>query len=182
MRRNQAVLSFTDEQRDDLTQWAQSPTLPASDMFRDRLILALADCESYRHIMTTLGTTAPTISRWKQRFEEDGIDGLNPRQKGSQPRVADAAVQAGIARRAQQKPPDGSTRWSCRKLAQELGVSKTTVQRVLVQAKLRPHRLDRYMASNDPEFEQKAAHIIGLYLNPQHPAVFCVDEKTAIQH
>src|SRR5579863_4461989 len=47
---------------------------------------------------------------------------------------------------------------------------------------MRPHRLDRYINSNDPEFEQKAADIIGLYLNtPQHAAVFCVDEKTGIQ-
>ena len=47
---------------------------------------------------------------------------------------------------------------------------------------LKPHRLERYMASDDPEFEAKAADIIGLYLNPpQHAAVFCVDEKTAIQ-
>ena len=61
-------------------------------------------------------------------------------------------------------------------------MSKSTVQRVLTQAQLRPHRLDRYMASNDPDFERKAADIIGLYLNPpQHAAVFCVDEKTAIQ-
>ena len=38
------------------------------------------------------------------------------------------------------------------------------------------------MASNDPQFEEKAADIIGLYLNPpQHAAVFCVDEKSAIQ-
>jgi hypothetical protein len=38
------------------------------------------------------------------------------------------------------------------------------------------------MASHDPEFEAKAADIIGLYMNPpQHAAVFCVDEKTAIQ-
>ena len=182
MRRNQAVLILTDEQRMDLTQWAQSRTLPAGDVFRARLILALADGQSYRHIMITLGTTAPTISRWKQRFEEDGIDGLNPRHKGSQPRVADAAVQARIARKTQQKPPDGSTHWSCRKMAEALGVSKSTVQRVWAQARLKPHRLDRYMASNDPLFEQKAADIIGLYMNPpQHAAVFCVDEKTAIQ-
>jgi len=38
------------------------------------------------------------------------------------------------------------------------------------------------MASNDPQFEEKAADIIGLYLHPpQRAAVFCVDEKTAIQ-
>jgi len=47
---------------------------------------------------------------------------------------------------------------------------------------LKPHRLERYMASNDPQFEAKAADVIGLYLNPPaHAAVFCVDEKTAIQ-
>jgi transposase len=117
MRRNQAVLSLTDEQREDLTQWAHSRTLPAGDVFRARLVLALAEGQSYRHIMTTLQTTAPTISRWKQRFEKDGIEGLNPRHKGSRPRVADAAVQARIARKTQQKPSDGSTHWSCRKMA-----------------------------------------------------------------
>jgi hypothetical protein len=89
---------------------------------------------------------------------------------------------ARLVRRVQQKPSHGSTHWSCRKLAQELGLSKSTVQRILRQTKLKPHRLVRYMASNDPEFEQKAADIIGLYMNPpQHAAVFFVDEKSAIQ-
>jgi hypothetical protein len=78
--------------------------------------------------------------------------------------------------------PTLSTHWSCRKLAEELGVSNSTVQRILAQTKLRPHRLESYMASNDPEFESKAADIIGLYLNPpQHAAVFCVGEERAIQ-
>lgn len=87
-----------------------------------------------------------------------------------------------MIRRAQQKLADGSTHWSCRKLAQELALSKSTVQRILAQAQLEPHRLERYVASNDPDFEPKAADIIGLYLNPpQHAAVFCLDEKTAIQ-
>jgi len=96
--------------------------------------------------------------------------------------VANAAVQAKIARRTQQKPSDGSTHWSCRKMAAALGLSKSTVQRVWAQTRLKPHRLERYLASSDPLFEEKAADIIGLYLNPpQHAAVFCIDEKTAIQ-
>jgi transposase len=108
--------------------------------------------------------------------------GLQAQHRGSRPRTVTPAVQASILRRARQKPSDGSTHWTCRKLAEESGVSKSAVQGVLTQAKLRPHRLDRYMASDDPEFERKAADIIGLYLNPpQHAAVFCVDEKTAIQ-
>src|SRR5437868_7654838 len=97
-------------------------------------------------------------------------------------RTVTPAVQGRIIRRAQQKPSDGSTHWSGRKLAATLGLSKASVQRVLAQAKLKPHRLERYMASNDPQFEEKAADIIGLYVNPpQHAAVFCVDEKSAIQ-
>ena len=103
---------------------------------------------------------------------------LDPRHKGSQTRVATAVVQARIARKTQQKPSDGSTHWPCRKMAEALGLSKSTVQRVWAQARLKPHRLDRYLASNDPRFEEKAADIIGLYMNPpQHAAVFCVDER-----
>ena len=77
-------------------------------------------------------------------------------------------------------PPPGHD--ECRALAAALGVSKDAVHRVWREAGLKPHRLERYMASDDPDFESKAADIIGLYLNPpQHAAVFCVDEKTAIQ-
>jgi transposase len=176
------LLLITESQREELAKWAQSRTLPAGDVFRAKLILALADGCTWAQIATTLRTTKKTIAMWKSRFEERGIAGLEPRHKGSRPRAATAAVQARVARRVQQKPPDGSTHWSCRKLAVDLGMSHATVQRILAQAKLQPHRLDRYMASNDPDFETKAADIIGLYLNPpQHAAVFCVDEKTAIQ-
>jgi len=180
--RYRELLQITEDQREELKRWAQSRTLSAGDVFRAKLILSLADGSTWAQIAATLQTSKKTIAVWKSRFEENGIDGLEPRHKGSQPRAATAKVQARVARRVQQKPPDGSTHWSCRKLADDLGMSHATVQRILAQAKLRPHRLDRYMASNDPDFEKKAADVIGLYLNPpQHAAVFCVDEKTAIQ-
>ena len=80
------------------------------------------------------------------------------------------------------KPADGSTHWSMRKLGSALSISHMMVARVWAKHGLKPQRLDRYMASNDPDFERKAADIIGLYVNPPaHAAVFCVDEKTAIQ-
>src|SRR5499433_998636 len=177
-----SLLILSHGERDELTRWAQSRTLPAGDVFRARLILALADGRSYREIEKRLPTSPPTIARWRQRFEQHRIEGLNPRHKGSRPRLVTPAVQARILRRTLEAPPDGSTHWTCRKLAKAVGISKSTVQRVWNRAGLRPHRLDRYMASNDPDFETKAADIIGLYLNPpQHAAVFCLDEKTAIQ-
>src|ERR1700732_3783853 len=179
---NRNLLKLTDEQRQELRCWAQSRTLPAGDVFRARLILALGNGASYREIAKSLKTSGPTIARWKMRFERDGIAGLEGRHQGSKPRAATPMVQARVIRRVQQKPGDGSTHWSCRKLASELELSKSTVQRILAQAQLKPHRLERYMASNDPDFESKAADIIALYLQPpQHAAVFCLDEKTAIQ-
>ena len=163
-------------------RWSQSRSLPAGDVFRARLILALADGKTYAAVQREMRTTARTISRWKRRFEESGIEGLEAKHKGSMPRTATAPVQAKVCRKVQQKSQDGSTHWSVRKLAAEMGMSKSSVHRILAQARLQPHRLERYMASNDPEFEIKAADIIGLYLEPpQHAAVFCVDEKTAIQ-
>ena len=67
-------------------------------------------------------------------------------------------------------------------MAAVIGVGKELIRKVWKEADLRPHRLERYLASNDPQFEEKAAAIIGLYMHPpQHAAVFCVDEKSAIQ-
>ncbi len=93
-----------------------------------------------------------------------------------------ARLRARILAATRKPPKDGSTHWSCRKLAAALGIGKDAVHRTWQEAGLKPHRLERYMASDDPDFEAKAADIIGLYLNPpEHAAVFCVDEKTAIQ-
>lgn len=176
------MLRLTEGDHEELTRWSRSRTLAVRDVFVARLILALADGKSYSQIETELNTSRPTIARWKARFEKDGMAGLQSQHRGSKPRTVTAAVQAKVLRKTIQSPADGSTHWSCRKMAATLGVGKSTVQRIWSQARIKPHRLERYMASNDPEFEAKAADIIALYMEPpQHAAVFCVDEKTAIQ-
>jgi transposase len=178
---NDSVI-LSDSQRFELNRITQSRSLPAGYVFRARLILMLAEGLSYSTIKQRMGTTAPTISRWKQRFLASGIDGLDTSHPGQPASVLTPKLRARILSVTRRKPKDGSTHWSCRKLAAELGVSKDAVHRVWKEAGLKPHRLERYMASDDPDFETKAADIIGLYLNPpEHAAVFCVDEKTAIQ-
>ncbi len=177
------AIALTQDERAELEQMTQSRTLPAGDVFRARLILMLADGLPYRTIQERLDTTAPTISRWRERFEKQRVAGLlEIRHPGQRPSVITPALQAKVLEASRRKPADGSTHWSCRKMAQHLKTSKDTVQRIWRKAGLKPHRLERYMASDDPDFERKAADIIGLYLNPpQHAAVFCVDEKSAIQ-
>src|ERR1035438_9929158 len=173
---------LTQQQHSDLSSIAQSRSLAAGYVFRARLILMLTEGASFRTIKLRLRTTAPTIIRWKQRFLASGLDGLDTHHPGQGATVLTAALRARILSATRKKPKDGSTHWSCRKLALALGISKDIVHRAWKEVGLKPHRLERYMASDDPEFESKAADIIGLYLNPpQHAAVFCVDEKTAIQ-
>jgi len=175
-------VQLSKQQRGELQEIARSASLPAGFVLRAKILLALAEGSSYEAIQAKLDTTAPTISRWKKRFLEQGLDGLETQRPGQPPSKLTARLRARILSATRGKPSDGSTHWSCRKLAAELGVSKTMVHKVWQEAGLKPHRLERYMASNDPDFEHKATQIIGLYLNPpQHAAVFCVDEKTAIQ-
>lgn len=175
-------VDLTKQQRSELQEIARSGALPAGFVLRAKILLLLADGFSYAAIKDKLDTTAPTISRWKKRFLEQGLDGFETHRPGQPASKLTPKLRGKILAATRQKPRDGSTHWSCRKLAGELGVSKTMVHKVWQEAGLKPHRLERYMASNDPDFERKAADIIGLYLHPpQHAAVFSVDEKTAIQ-
>jgi len=175
-------VSLTSDQRLELSSISQSRSLPAGYVFRAKLILMLAEGASFNRVKRQLQTTAPTIIRWKQRFLESGLDGRDTFHPGQKASVVTPALRARILSATRKKPGDGSTHWSCRKLAAALGVSKDAVHRVWKEAGLKPHRLERYLASDDPDFERKAADIIGLYLRPpQHAAVFCVDEKAAIQ-
>ena len=92
------------------------------------------------------------------------------------------ALEAKILALTQKRPPAPLTHWTSRQVGARLQVSHMTVHRVWQRAGLQPHRLEHYVASTDPDFEQKAADVIGLYLNPpEHAIVFCIDEKTSIQ-
>lgn len=172
---------LSDEQRRELNSIAHSRSLPAGYVFRARLILMRAEGASFSTIQQQLRTTAPTISRWKARLLHSGMDGLDTHHPGQPASVLTPSLRARILSATRKKPADGSTHGSCRKRATVLGVSKDTVHRAWREAGLKPHRLERYMASDDPDFESKAADIIGLYMHPpRHAAGFCVDEKTAI--
>src|ERR1700748_3246644 len=109
MRGCHAVIELSVEEREELVRWSGSRTLAAGDVFKARLILALADGVSYSRIEADLHTSRPTIARWKARFEQGRIHGLEARHKGSQPRKATPAVQARLLRKTQNKPTDGST-------------------------------------------------------------------------
>src|ERR1700724_1028044 len=173
---------LTPRERTELRERMRSRTLPAEDFRRARLSRLLVQGEAYLTIRQQLGCNPNYISRWKGRFEAERLAGEYARHSGRAVEKRTPALEAKILEWTRRPAADGSTHWSSRKLARHLGVSHMMVARVWRRAGLKPHRIERYMASDDPDFELKAADIIGLYVKPpQHAAVFCVDEKTAIQ-
>jgi transposase len=175
-------LIMTADERATLETYARARAGRADLAQRARAMLLLAAGASYAEVTATVGWSSATIAKWKSRFEGNRLAGLWGRHKGSKPRLRTPQMEARILNWTRKAPPNGATHWSTRSLAKRLDVPHTLVQRVWQRAGLQPHRLERYMRSNDPAFETKAADIIGLYFNPpQHAAVFCVDEKSAIQ-
>src|SRR5271156_5910912 len=176
------TLRLSQPEAQELHTRARSRVLRADDVRRARLILMLAEDQSWSTIQQALGCSSAFIARWQSRFAEQRLAGLFARHQGRPATKRTPRLEARILAWTQRPPTDGSTHWSSRKLARALGVNHMMVARVWQRAGLKPHRLERYMASDDPDFELKAADIIGLYVKPpQHAAVFCVDEKTAIQ-
>jgi transposase len=178
------VITLKRAERRELNRWVRGQSRDAAQARRARLILLLADGERSGLIRDRLDCDTNFIGRWKSRFVAERLAGLYSRHSGRMPDKGSERQEARILKwTTQRKPEDGSTHWSSRKLSVALGdVSHMTIARVWAKHGIKPHRLERYMASNDADFESKAADIIGLYLNPpQHAAVFSVDEKTAIQ-
>lgn len=130
-----------------------------------------------------VGSSVNTVRLWRDRFIADRLSELWSRHAGRQPEAGAEKLDTRIIDWTPHRTsPNGSMHWSTRKLPASLSTSQSRIARVWARTGLQPHRLRRYMTSNDPDFKNKAATIIGLYLKPPaHGAVFCVDEKTAIQ-
>jgi transposase len=173
---------LTTDERHTLTTLMRAGRGRADLAKRARIIVRLADGASYADLIR-LGESSRTIAKWKQRFLAARVAGLQGRYRGNTPTVLTPALEARILAWTRRTPANGATQWSTRSLAAALKLSSHTfVQRAWKRAGLQPHRIERYMRSTDPDFEAKAADVIGLYLAPpQHAAVFCLDEKTAIQ-
>ena len=160
----------------------RSRTIRSEDARRARVILMLADGASYSSIEQALPCYRDYINRWRRRFLAKRLHGLQSRHHSQPPSVLTAEMEARILERTRLKPPDGSTHWSTRKLARLLKINHNHVASAWRRAGLQPHRFERYMQSDDPDFEIKAADVIGLYVHPpDHAAVFAVDEKSHIQ-
>jgi len=176
-------LRLTPAERAQLEQLLRQSTLGHAIARRIQVMLRLADGATYAAIGAALDVTDRFIAMWKRRYQEGGVLALADAPRAGRGHGLSAALEAKIVDVTQHTPPPAPlTHWTTRRLGKTLGVSHNTIALVWRRAGLQPHRLATYTASPDPDFEQKAADIIGLYLTPpKHAVVFCIDEKTALQ-
>lgn len=170
-------------ERRALKQISRSRSVRAEEVRRADIVLGLASGRTALEVSRAEACSLNTVKLWRERFQSERLSGLWSRHQGRKAQEGSEKLEARIMDwTLHRKPADGSTHWSSRKLAAALKVDHMRVARVWTKAGLQPHRRRHYMASDDPDFEKKAATVLGLYLKPPaHAAVFCVDEKTAIQ-
>src|ERR1700681_3376501 len=175
-------LQLDGEQRQQLEALASSRSLPHGLVTRVRIVLLSADGLSNKDIAARLRLNQVTVGLWRRRFVKQGLTGLHEELRSGRPRsIPDEKVATLIRRTLRTKPKDG-THWSCRSLAAETRLSKSTIHRIWRAFGLQPHRGRHFQLSNDPFFVEKVRDIVGLYLNPPDKAlVLCVDEKSQIQ-
>lgn len=180
---NTKQIPLTEAQRQELMRISRSQKSESRIVTRAKIVLQSSEGKTYDEIMQITNQCRASVSKWRKRFIEFGIGGLKDLARPGKPRIITAEQHALVIEKACSKPEDGYTNWSQRRIAKAVGISQTKVQNILSQADLKPHKTDYWCGkSPDPEFENKMAEIIGLYMSPPENAlVLCVDEKTQIQ-
>jgi transposase len=177
-------LAVSDQDLETLRSWIRSSSIEAGMAERARIVSLAAEGLANTEIAERLGVSRPTVIQWRHRYADGGIDGLIDRPRSGRPREIDDEMRLDIVARTLAGPPKrlGVTHWSTRLLAGEVGVSNYTVAMIWREFGLKPHRVQTFKFSTDPELVAKIRDVVGLYLNPPEKAiVLCVDEKSQIQ-
>lgn len=176
----QVVLSPLE--RAELTQWAQSRSLPHALVQRAQAILLAAEGLANTEVAQRVGLSHPMVGHWRRRFHRARLAGLYDAPRSGRPRTHDDAAVARLLRTVLRAPPPDVTHWTVRTVAARTGISKSTVQRYFQLFGVQPHRTKTFTLSPDPFFVEKVRDVVGLYLRPPaHALVLCVDEKSQIQ-
>jgi transposase len=183
MPRPTPVLLVSEVQDKQIQQWLAALGTPQQVALRGRIVLAAGHGKSEAAIAAEMNINRKTVRLWRERFAVQGLTGLWEIAPG---RGRKATYKAGrikaVIDATLQSKPKGMTHWSCRLMAANQGISKSTISTLWRSHNIKPHRTKKFKLSRDPKFLEKLTDVIGLYLHPPDQAiVLCVDEKSQIQ-
>jgi transposase len=176
-------LDVSEDQERQIQKWLRALGTPQQVALRCRIVLACGRGESEAAIAAKMDVNRKTVRLWRERFIQDGLDGLWEIAPGRGRKATyDAGRVKAVIDATLQSKPKGHTHWSCRLMAASQGLSKSTVSNLWRSHNLRPHQTKTFKLSRDPKFLEKLTDVVGLYLNPPDKAiVLCIDEKCQIQ-
>ncbi|MFV1502457.1 IS630 family transposase [Mycobacterium kansasii] len=177
-----AELTLTDDERQTLERWARRPKSSQALAQRSRIVLCCATGKSNKDVAAEVGVWPQTVCKWRARFVKDRLDGLTDEPRPGAPRtITDDRIEQVLVDTLESQPKAAS-KWSRKSMAERSGLSKSTVGRIWKALGLKPHLVDTFKLSDDPQFIDKVRDVAGLYLDPPEKAlVLCVDEKSQIQ-
>jgi len=180
--RTKAELVLSDDERATLERWARRPKSAQRLAQRASIVLACASGASNLEVARQLRVSPATVGKWCSRFVDRRLNGLDDEHRpGVPPSISDELVEEVIVRTLEEMPED-ATHWSTRSLAEVVGISPASVQRIWGALGVQSWRTESFKLSTDPLFVEKVKDVVGLYLDPpEHAVLLAVDEKTQIQ-
>lgn len=156
---------------------------------RARIVLCAAEGKTAERIAQVVGCSKPTVTKWRGRYAQFGIEGLTDAPRSGRPLTHGPQRRALLIAKACTRPedtPEGQRRerWTYRELGAQVGISESQAHVILKRAEIKPHLSEYWMMSDfsRPEFEERCSEICGLYLDPpENVLVVSLDEKTGIQ-
>ena len=130
------VVTLTEEERKRLTSWTRSGKTEQRLALRSHIILSAAKGQQNKKIAQALGIREATVSKWRSRFWQHRLAGLQDDVRSGKPPKYDASTQERILEALDEAPPKGYASWTGPLLAQKLDISEHHVWRVL-----RKHRI-----------------------------------------
>jgi transposase len=176
-------LVLSDDERQVLEGWARRRKTAQALALRSRIVLACAEGAPVSAVASGLSVSRTTVAKWRARFLAARLEGLSDEPRPGRPRtVTDQHVERVLTATLERAPPGGDTHWSTRSMARSAGMSQSAVSRIWRAFGLKPHIVQTWKLSTDPQFIDKVRDVVGLYMAPPEDAlVLCVDEKSQIQ-
>jgi transposase len=176
-------LVLSAEERQVLEGWARRRKTSQALALRSRIVLASADGKSVTAVAADLGVSRDTVRKWRGRFQVSRLEGLGDDPRPGAPRkITDEQVELVITKTLEERGPGQDTHWSTRSMAAATGMSQSAISRIWRAFGLKPHLVETWKLSTDPQFIDKVRDVVGLYLDPPEKAlVLAVDEKSQIQ-
>ncbi|MEV4049133.1 IS630 family transposase [Streptomyces sp. NPDC049744] len=176
-------LELSDHERLVLRGWLLKQTASQALVLRSRIVLACAEGLSNARVADDLGVSRETVRKWRSRFVADRLEGLVDRPRPGAPRkITNEQIEALVARTLGQAPPTGDSHWSTRSMAGVRGCRSRLSRGSWRAFGLKPHIVETWKLSTDPQFVTEVRDVVGIYLSPPENAlVLAVDGKSQIQ-